>query len=180
MVISETRLVRGGSFLFHPAGSLPQATPEDCGEEALAIAEAARDFVEGEIMPRDKAIDHLDLDLTRDLLRKAGELGILGIEIPEAYGGLDLEKKTALLVLEQMARQASFSTSYGAHTSIGTLPIVYFGNEAQKAKYLPKLATGEWLAAYALTEPKFHDALRPPSQQWRGTAVFLYARMRPM
>ncbi len=152
MVISEARLVKGGSFLFHPAGSLPQATPEDCGEEALAIAEAARDFVEGEIMPRDEAIDHLDLDLTRDLLRKAGELGILGIEIPEAYGGLDLEKTTALLVLEQMARQASFSTSYGAHTSIGTLPIVYFGNAAQKAKYLPKLATGEWLAAYALTE----------------------------
>ncbi|HEX9008832.1 MAG TPA: acyl-CoA dehydrogenase family protein [Holophagaceae bacterium] len=152
MVISDAQLVRGGSFLFHPAGSLPQATPEDCGEEALAIAEAARDFVDGEVMPQDEAIDHLDLDLTRDLLRKAGELGILGIEIPEAYGGLDLEKKTALLVLEQMARQASFSTSYGAHTSIGTLPIVYFGDEAQKAKYLPRLATGEWIAAYALTE----------------------------
>ncbi len=152
MVIIDAPLVRGGSFLFHPAGSLPQATPEDCGEEALAIAGAARDFVDGEILPRDEAIDHLDLDLTRELLRKAGELGILGIEIPEAYGGLDLEKKTALLVLEQMARQASFSTSYGAHTSIGTLPIVYFGNEAQKARYLPKLATGEWIAAYALTE----------------------------
>jgi len=152
MVISGAQSVKGGSFLFHPAGSLPQFTPEESGEEALAIAEAARDFVDGEVMPRDEAIDHLDLDLTRDLLRKAGELGILGIEIPEAYGGLDLEKKTALLVLEQMARQASFSTSYGAHTSIGTLPIVYFGNAAQKAKYLPKLATGEWLAAYALTE----------------------------
>ncbi|HEX9082259.1 MAG TPA: acyl-CoA dehydrogenase family protein, partial [Holophagaceae bacterium] len=152
MVISDAQLVRGGSFLFHPAGTLPQVTPEDSSEEALAIAEAARDFVEGEVMPRDEAIDHLDLDLNRELLRKAGELGILGIEIPEAYGGLDLEKKTALLVLEQMARQASFSTSYGAHTSIGTLPIVYFGNAAQKAKYLPKLATGEWIAAYALTE----------------------------
>ncbi len=152
MVIIDAPLVQGGSFLFHPAGALPQATPEDCGEEALAIAEAARDFVDGEILPRDEAIDRLDLELNRGLLRKAGELGILGIEIPEAYGGLDLEKKTALLVLEQMARQASFSTSYGAHTSIGTLPILYFGNEAQKARYLPKLATGEWIAAYALTE----------------------------
>ena len=152
MALSDTQLVRGASFMFHPAGALPQFTPEESGEEALAIAEAARDFVSGEVMPRDEEIDHLDLDLNRELLRKAGELGILGIEIPEAYGGLDLEKKTALLVLEEMAKQASFSTSYGAHTSIGTLPIVYFGNPAQKAKYLPKLASGEWVAAYALTE----------------------------
>jgi alkylation response protein AidB-like acyl-CoA dehydrogenase len=138
--------------MFHPAGSLPQFTPEECGEEALAIAEAARDFVNGEVMPRDEEIDHLDLELNRSLLAKAGELGILGIEIPEAYGGLDLDKKTALLVLEEMAKQASFSTSYGAHTSIGTLPIVYFGSHEQKSKYLPKLGTGEWVAAYALTE----------------------------
>jgi alkylation response protein AidB-like acyl-CoA dehydrogenase len=152
MALDETQLVRGGSFMFHPAGSLPQFTPEESGEEALAIAGAARDFMNGEVMPRDEAIDHLDLALNRELLAKAGELGILGIEVPEAYGGLDLEKKVALLVLEEMARQASFSTSYGAHTSIGTLPIVYFGNHEQKSKYLPKLAAGEWVAAYALTE----------------------------
>jgi len=152
MALDETQLVRGCSFMFHPAGSLPQATPEETSEESLAIAEAARDFVDGEILPRDEAIDHLDLELTRDLLAKAGDLGILGMEIPEAYGGLDLDKKTALLVLEEMARQASFSTSYTAHTSIGTMPIVYFGSHEQKAKYLPKLASGEWCAAYALTE----------------------------
>jgi len=152
MAQEESQLVRGGSFMFHPAGTLPQATPEENSEEALAIAEAARDFVNGEILPRDEAIDHLDLELTRDLLAKAGDLGILGMEIPEEYGGLDLDKKTALLVLEQMAKQASFSTSYTAHTSIGTMPIVYFGSAEQKAKYLPKLATGEWCAAYALTE----------------------------
>ncbi len=152
MAQEESQLVRGGSFMFHPAGTLPQATPEENSEEALAIAEAARDFVNGEILPRDEAIDHLDLELTRDLLAKAGDLGILGMEIPEEYGGLDLDKKTALLVLEQMAKQASFSTSYTAHTSIGTMPIVYFGSPEQKAKYLPKLATGEWCAAYALTE----------------------------
>jgi len=152
MAQDETQLVRGGSFMFHPAGTLPQATPEENSEEALAIAEAARDFVNGEILPRDEAIDHLDLELTRDLLAKAGDLGILGMEIPEEYGGLDLDKKTALLVLEQMAKQASFSTSYTAHTSIGTMPIVYFGSPEQKTKYLPRLATGEWCAAYALTE----------------------------
>jgi alkylation response protein AidB-like acyl-CoA dehydrogenase len=152
MALEDPQLVRGGSFMFHPAGSLPQATPEENSEEALAIAEAARDFVNGEILPRDEEIDHLDLQLTRDLLAKAGDLGILGMEIPEAYGGLDLDKKTALLVLEEMAKQASFSTSYTAHTSIGTMPIVYFGTHEQKAKYLPRLATGEWCAAYALTE----------------------------
>ncbi len=152
MAQDETQLVRGSSYMFHPAGTLPQVTPEDSSEEALAIAEAARDFMNGEVMPRDEEIDHLDLALTRDLLAKAGELGILGMEIPEAYGGLDLDKKTALLVLEEMAKQASFSTSYTAHTSIGTMPIVYFGTHEQKAKYLPRLATGEWCAAYALTE----------------------------
>jgi alkylation response protein AidB-like acyl-CoA dehydrogenase len=152
MALDETQLVRGGSFMFHAAGTLPQATPEENSEEALAIAEAARDFVTGEILPRDEAIDHLDLELTRDLLAKAGALGFLGMEIPEAYGGLDLDKKTALLVLEEMAKQASFSTSYTAHTSIGTMPIVYFGSPEQKAKYLPRLASGEWCAAYALTE----------------------------
>ena len=152
VALNEPHLVRGGSFMFHPAGSMPQFTPEENSEEALAIAEAARDFMNGEILPRDEAIDHLDLDLTRELLAKAGDLGILGMEVPEAYGGLDLDKKTALLVLEEMAKQASFSTSYTAHTSIGTLPIVYFGNPEQKAKYLPRLASGEWCAAYALTE----------------------------
>ncbi|MCM2249467.1 MAG: acyl-CoA dehydrogenase family protein [Geothrix sp.] len=152
--MAETSILsaRGGSFMFHPAGTLPQFTPEESSEEARAIAEAARDFMNGEVMPRDEELDRLDLELTRDLLAKAGDLGILGMEVPEAYGGLDLDKKTALLVLEEMAKQASFSTSYTAHTSIGTMPIVYFGNHEQKAKYLPKLASGEWCAAYALTE----------------------------
>ena len=152
MALDETQLVRGGSFMFHATGTQPQVTPEDSSEEARAIAEAARDFMNGEILPRDEEIDHLDLGLTRHLLAKAGDLGILGIEIPEAYGGLDLDKKTALLVLEEMSKQASFSTSYTAHTSIGTMPIVYFGTHEQKANYLPRLATGEWCAAYALTE----------------------------
>lgn len=143
----------GGAFLCAPLGSLPQFTPEDLDADHKAIGQAARDFVEGEVLPRDADIDKLDLDLTRALLRKAGELGLLGLEIPEAYDGLDLDKISGLLVLEQIGRQASFSVSYGAQTGIGTLPIVYFGSEAQKARYLPQLASGERVAAYALTEP---------------------------
>ncbi len=145
--------LQGGAFLCAPLGSLPQFTPEDLDEDHKAIGQAARDFIEGEVLPRDAAIDRLDPALSRDLLRKAGGLGLLGLEIPEAYDGLDLDKICGLLVLEEFGRQASFSVSYGAHTGIGTLPIVYFGSEAQKAHYLPKLASGEWVAAYALTEP---------------------------
>lgn len=143
----------GGSFLVAPLGSQPQFIPEALSDDAKAVGQAAREFVEGEILPNDAAIDKLDLELSRELLGKAGELGLLSLEIPEAYEGMDLDKLTGLLVLEELGRQASFSVSYGAHTGIGTLPIVYFGNEEQKAKYLPKLGSGEWLAAYALTEP---------------------------
>nr|WP_320133026.1 acyl-CoA dehydrogenase family protein [uncultured Holophaga sp.] len=153
MDASTTEKIFGGSFLLAPAGSQPQFTPEELSEEARAIGKVARRFVEGEILPKDAAIDDLSMDLSRTLLRKAGDLGLLGLEIPEVFDGLDLDKTTGLLVLEELGRQASFSVSFGAHTGIGTLPIVYFGNEAQKAKYLPDLAAGRRIAAYALTEP---------------------------
>jgi isovaleryl-CoA dehydrogenase len=143
----------GGSFLVAPIGTQAQFTPEELGEDAQAIGQAARDFVEGEVLPRDADIDKLDLALSRSLLRKAGELGLLSLEIPEAYDGMDLDKLSGLLVLEELGRQASFSVSYGAHTGIGTLPIVYFGSPEQKATYLPRLGSGELVAAYALTEP---------------------------
>ncbi len=147
-----TEEVRGGAFLLNPAGSLPQFTPEELSDDHREFARAARDFVEGEVLPRDADIDKLDIALTTELLKKAGEVGLLAIEVPEAYEGLDLDKKSTLLVLEEVAKQSSFSTSFSAHTGIGTLPFVYFGSPEQKAKYLPKLATGEMLAAYALTE----------------------------
>ena len=150
---ATSEMIFGGSFLLAHQGSQPQFTPEELSEDARAIGQAARDFVEGEVIPRDAEIDKLDLDLTKALLRKAGDLGLLSLEIPEAYDGLDLDKLSGLLVLEELGRQASFSVTYSAHTGIGTLPIVYFGNEAQKAKYLPRLGSGEWAAAYALTEP---------------------------
>jgi alkylation response protein AidB-like acyl-CoA dehydrogenase len=150
-VVTSEKLF-GGSFLLSPIGSQPQFTPEELSDETKAIGEAARDFMVGEVIPQDAALDQVDVDLSRDLLRKAGELGLLSLEIPEAYDGMDLDKKTGLVLLEEVGKQASFSVSYGAHTGIGTLPIVYFGSKEQKAKYLPLLASGEKLAAYALTE----------------------------
>jgi alkylation response protein AidB-like acyl-CoA dehydrogenase len=152
MEVSTSDKIFGGSFLLAPIGSQPQFTPEDLSDEAKAIGEAARDFMVGEVLPVDGALDQLDLDLTKELLRKAGELGLLSIEIPEAYDGMDLDKKTTLVLLEEVGKQASFSVTYGAHTGIGTLPIVYFGTPEQKAKYLPLLGSGQKLAAYALTE----------------------------
>jgi alkylation response protein AidB-like acyl-CoA dehydrogenase len=150
-VMTDSKIF-GGSFLLAPIGSQSQFTPEALSDEAKAIGEAARDFMMGEVMPQDGALDQLDLELSKDLLRKAGELGFLSIEIPEVYDGMDLDKKTTLVLLEEVGKQASFSVSYGAHTGIGTLPIVYFGTPEQKAKYLPLLGSGEKLAAYALTE----------------------------
>ncbi len=152
MEVSTSEKLFGGSFLLSAIGSQPQFTPEELSDETKAIGEAARDFMEGEVLPQDAALDQVDLDLSRELLRKAGELGLLSLEIPEAYEGMDLDKKTGLVLLEEVGKQASFSVSYGAHTGIGTLPIVYFGSPEQKAKYLPLLASGEKLAAYALTE----------------------------
>ncbi|HJV37509.1 MULTISPECIES: acyl-CoA dehydrogenase family protein [Geothrix] len=152
MSTAAAEQVKGGSFLLTPIGALPQFTAEEFGDDAKEFARAARDFIEGEVIPKDEAIDKLDLPLTIELMKKAGELGLLGLEIPEAYEGMDVDKRTAMLVLEEMSKQGSFAVSYSANTGIGTLPIVYFGTEAQKKAYLPKLATGEWLAAYALTE----------------------------
>ena len=144
--------VKGGSFLMTPIGAMPQFTPEEFGDDAKEFARAAKDFIQGEVLPKDEDIDKLNLPLTVELMKKAGELGLLGLEIPEAYDGMDVDKRTAMLVLEEMSKQGSFAVTYSANTGIGTLPIVYFGTEAQKQAYLPKLATGEWLAAYALTE----------------------------
>jgi len=141
----------GGSFLIEP---IPEHTfvPEDFTEEQRGMARAAAEFVDGEVMPRLDEIQKRGPEIMPGLLKQAGEMGLLAIEIPEAYGGLGLDKASAMLVSETAAKEASFSISWGAHTGIGTLPIVYFGSEPQREKYLPKLGSGEWLAAYALTE----------------------------
>ncbi|WP_068615994.1 acyl-CoA dehydrogenase family protein [Paenibacillus tuaregi] len=145
--------VIGGSFMIEDVNHQQIITPEDFTEEHRMIAQTTEDFVEGEIAPRDEEIEKLNYELTADLLRKAGELGLLGAEVPEAYGGLGLDKVSSTLISEKLTKASAFALSVGAHVGIGTLPIVYFGTEAQKQKYLPSLASGEKIAAYCLTEP---------------------------
>ena len=144
----------GGHWLVAPVGSTPQFTGADFTEEDLLYAKTAEDFVRHEVLGRLAEIEEKREGVMPELLKRAGALGLLMIDIPERYGGLGLHKTTSMLVSERGALCASFSVSWGAHTGIGTLPIVYYGTEAQKTRYLPKLATGEWLAAYALTEPQ--------------------------
>jgi alkylation response protein AidB-like acyl-CoA dehydrogenase len=143
---------RGGSFLIEECRLDEVFTPEDFSEEQRMIAQAAGDFMETEMVPRLPEILALRYQATRDLLRKAGELGLLGVEIPAEYGGLGLDKVSGCLVAERGARDGSFAVSFNGHVGIGTLPIVYFGSEEQKRKYLPRLASGEWISSYSLSE----------------------------
>ncbi|MGZ9584494.1 acyl-CoA dehydrogenase family protein [Paenibacillus marinisediminis] len=145
--------VLGGSFIIEDVEYQNVVTPEDFTEEHRMIAETTADFVAGDVAPHDEAIEKLNYELTVDLMRKAGELGLLGADVPEAYGGLGLDKVSSTLINENLTKASAFALSVGAHVGIGTLPIVYFGTEEQKQKYLPTLVTGEKIAAYCLTEP---------------------------
>ena len=145
--------LKGGEFLITPSDPQDVFTPEDFTEEHQMIAQMAQQFMEREILPQCERIEDQDLDLTVELLRKAAaELDLLAIDVPQKYEGLGLDKPSSTIVAEKLSRVGSFAISYGAHCGIGTLPIVYFGTEEQKQQYLPKLAKGELLAAYALTE----------------------------
>jgi len=144
----------GGRFLTTSIGADDIFTREDLTDEQRLFGRAAAEFMRGEVLPREARLYAHDWDLTRELLRKAGDLDLLRLEIPEAYGGLGLDKISSAFVAESIALNPSFGGSLGAHTAIGTLPLVYFGNDEQKARYLPHLATGEMVAAYALTEPQ--------------------------
>jgi alkylation response protein AidB-like acyl-CoA dehydrogenase len=146
------KVVKGGSFVLEDHSPDDVFTPEDLSDEHKMIAQTAREFMEKEVLPLDDEIEKKNLPLTVELLRKAAQLGLLAIDIPERYGGMGLDKLSSLVASESMARQASFTSSLGGHTTIGTLPIVYFGTEDQKQRYLPRLASGELLAAYALSE----------------------------
>src|SRR5947199_4071891 len=145
--------VPGAIWLVAAVGSVPQFTGADFTDDDRLYAKTAEDFVRNEVLPRLEEIESKEAGVMPALLKRAGELGLLMVDIPEKYGGLGLRKATSMLVSEHGALCASFSVSWGAHTGIGTLPLVYYGTEAQKQTYLPRLATGEWLAAYALTEP---------------------------
>jgi alkylation response protein AidB-like acyl-CoA dehydrogenase len=144
--------ITGGSFLLETRRSDEVFTPEDFTEQHRLIGQTAEEFAVNEILPNAEKIEHKDFSVSRELLKKAGELGLSGVEIPEAYGGLEMDKVTAAVIADHIAKYAGFSTTWGAHSGIGLLPIVYFGTEEQKKKYLPRLATGEIVGAYALSE----------------------------
>lgn len=147
------KLIKGGSFLIEDVSYDRVFTPEDYTDEQKMIAKMTEDFVTNEVLPQVEHIENHEFERSVKLLKEAGELGLLGADVPEEYGGLALDKISSALIAEKMSRAGGFSISHGAHVGIGSLPIVLFGNEDQKQKYLPTLATGEKLAAYALTEP---------------------------
>ena len=144
--------ISGGSFLLETRQPDEVFTPEDFTEQHQMIGQTAEEFALNEIVPNVDKIEHKDFSVTRDLLRKAGELGLSSVEIPEAYGGMEMDKVTAAVIADHIAKYAGFATTWGGHTGIGTLPLVYFGTEEQKKKYLPRLASGEIVGAYALSE----------------------------
>jgi alkylation response protein AidB-like acyl-CoA dehydrogenase len=147
------RAARAAAFLSADAAPSEVFTREDLSPAQRMFGRVAEDFMRAEIWPRDAEIHAKDWALTRELLLKAGELDLLRVDIPEKYGGLGLDKVSSAYVGEKIGVMPSFAGSLGAHTGIGTLPLVYFGSDEQKAKHLPRLASGEWVAAYALTEP---------------------------
>jgi len=149
--LPKTKIL-GGSFLLEERQTADVFTPEDFSEQQRMIGQTTEEFTVNEILPQAEKIEHKDYSISRDLLKKAGDLGLSGVEIPEAYGGLEMDKVTAAIIADHIAKYAGFGTTWGAHSGIGMLPIVYFGTEEQKKKYLPKLATGETVGAYALSE----------------------------
>ncbi|HET9553223.1 MAG TPA: acyl-CoA dehydrogenase family protein [Anaeromyxobacteraceae bacterium] len=147
------RLFKGAEYLVTEATKDDVFTPEDFTEEQRQIAETAEQFVRAELVPAEPALEAHTPGVAAALMRKAGDAGLLMIDAPAAYGGLELDKATSMLAAEKISAGGSFSVSYAAHTGIGTLPLVYYGTAAQKERYLPKIVTGEWSAAYCLTEP---------------------------
>lgn len=150
---TDTLTYRGGSFLYSPVETNTVFTPENFTEEHRMIAATAKRFLEQEVRPQNEALENQDFTKVKELLHKAGELGLLGHSVPEAYGGLGLDKISKGIVGEMLGSGGGYSVAQSNHTCIATLPITYFGTEQQKEKYLPKLASGEFIGAYCLTEP---------------------------
>jgi alkylation response protein AidB-like acyl-CoA dehydrogenase len=157
-----TKKIAGGSFLLEERAPEEVFTPEDFTEEQRQIARMTDEFARKEILPLAERIEQKDWPLTRELLKKAAELGLTNADIPEQYGGMEMDKVSSAIIGDNIAKDGSFSVTFGAHTGIGVLPIVYFGTEQQKKKYLPKIASSEWVAAYALSESSSaSDAMNP-------------------
>ncbi|MBM7648589.1 alkylation response protein AidB-like acyl-CoA dehydrogenase [Bacillus ectoiniformans] len=150
---TESNVVKGGAFLIEDMTYDQVFTPEDYSDEQKMIAKTTEEYVMNSVLPEVPYLEKHEFDRSVKLLQEAGELGLLGADVPEEYGGLSLDKVSSALIAEKMAVAGGFSITHGAHVGIGSLPIVLFGNEEQKQKYLPTLATGEKIAAYALTEP---------------------------
>lgn len=153
MESQKQKAIKGGEFLIRETYAADVFIPEEWTEEQLMIARSVREFLDAEVFPNLDRIDQLEPGLMEGLLTKAGELGLLGVSLPEEFGGFGKDFNTSLLVSEVAGAGFSFAVALSAHTGIGTLPILYYGNETQKQKYLPKLATGEWKGSYCLTEP---------------------------
>ena len=149
---TETTILRGGEWLIQPSAADSVFTPERLTEEHRLIGRTAQDFVDKEILPVLDQLETKDWALARALVKKGAELGLLGVDVPEAYGGLGLDKVTSLVVSEKLARSASFGATFGAHANLTIVPLMLFGSEAQKQKYLPKLLSGEMIGAYGLSE----------------------------
>ena len=147
-------LLRGGQFLVKETDCENVFTPEDFSDEQKMMRDSVREFIDRQVIPHSEEFEKKNYELTKELMQKAGEMGFLGVSVPEEYDGLGMGFVTTMLVVDYISgATGSFSTAFGAHSGIGTLPITLYGNEEQKKKYLPKLATGEWFGAYALTEP---------------------------
>lgn len=153
MIGTNNQTLKGGEWLVKDANPEDIFIPEEFSEEQKMIKDMACQFISNEVLPYREQIENQEEGLTPKLLKQAGQLGLLGTSLPEKYGGLEKDLVTSTLIADCAGPSASFCVSFIAHTGIGTLPILYFGNEEQKEKYLPKLASGEWIGAYGLTEP---------------------------
>src|SRR6476469_5699360 len=145
--------LRGGEWLLQPSDSASVFTPDQLSDEHRLIGQTVSDFVANEVLPALDRLEQKDWALARQLVQHAGGLGLLGVDAPEAYGGVQLDKITSMIVSERMARSASFGATFGAQANLTVLPLVLFGTEAQKQKYLPRLLSGELIGAYCLSEP---------------------------
>ena len=147
-------MIKGGEFLIKDQEAKDIFIPEDFSEDQLMMASATKEFVEKELDPHREEFEKNDYKLTEDCMKKAGELGLLGISVPAEYGGMGMPFNTSVLICDKISgSNGSFSTAFGAHTGIGILPILLYGDDSQRKKYLPKLASGEWMGCYCLTEP---------------------------